>query len=118
MLPDKDRMCHRTGFTLSCRELVVSDKCKRWKQTPLENRLTKAQLDMWGCIDDMKADLLMFLGLQVEGLRGAMDKVHTGLTEAHVAKLNATLDLVGAIEGREQRRELPASQPKMIEAHQ
>jgi hypothetical protein len=57
--PDKRKMCHRTGFTKSCRDLLDEGTCQgRWV------RVTGVDLndagpepkafDLHGCVDDMQ----------------------------------------------------------------
>ena len=62
-MPPKERMCHLTGFTKSCRELVTSDACGRWAnilgQDPQRTNVT---IDKWACIDDHVPFLLLEIG--------------------------------------------------------
>lgn len=59
MLPDEKVMCHRTGFTKTCFECVVTHKCRLWKNVKLEGdpRLpegaTQSAVDHWDCADSL-----------------------------------------------------------------
>ena len=73
-LPKDDVSCHHTGFEKSCRALVTSGKCKRWRDLPGADPFTGEARSRWGCIDD----LVLFL--QGEAMRQA-DGTHTAITE-------------------------------------
>lgn len=62
MMPPKERMCHLTGFTKSCRELVTSEACCRWSNIVGTNPQTGATVDKWACIDDHVPFLLLEIG--------------------------------------------------------
>lgn len=51
-IPDKHIMCHRTGFTKSCREIVVEGQCRLWMQIQGMNPNTGEQMSQWGCADE------------------------------------------------------------------
>ena len=48
--PSLTRMCHRTGFTKKCRQLVSTGKCERWKILPVEEG--DRRYNKGDCIDD------------------------------------------------------------------
>lgn len=58
-IPDKDTMCHRTGFTKTCRECVVDHGCRLWKRITLEGdpRLpvgaAQSAIDHYDCVDSL-----------------------------------------------------------------
>ena len=58
-LPDKDTMCHRTGFNKSCRELVVGEACKRWLQIQGNHPNSGEPLNKSMCNDDWLPILMM-----------------------------------------------------------
>jgi hypothetical protein len=58
-LPDKDRGCHRTGFTKKCLSLVTKGTCKRWLQIQGKNPNTGEDINRSNCIDDWTPLLLM-----------------------------------------------------------
>lgn len=58
MLPDEKTMCHRTGFTKTCFECVVTHKCRLWKRVTLTDRHpeTGAEIskDTYDCVDSLQ----------------------------------------------------------------
>ena len=73
-------MCHQTGFTKSCRELVVDEKCDRWMQVQGNNPNTGEAINQSKCVDDWVPLLLiensqmqMQTGAAVESLRNVVD---------------------------------------------
>jgi len=58
-LPNKDRMCHLTGFCLSCRDLVTEGKCERWVNVQGQNPQTGEIINRFGCIDDWQTTLMI-----------------------------------------------------------
>ena len=62
MNPPKERMCHCTGFTKSCRDLVVSEACGRWTHVQGCHPQTGAPMDYYACVDDTIPVLLMSIG--------------------------------------------------------
>lgn len=57
--PDKETMCHRTGFAKSCFECVTQHGCRLWKQVTLEGdpRLppgaAQSAVTYWDCADSL-----------------------------------------------------------------
>lgn len=80
MLPDKDRLCHRTNFTLSCRELVAGEKCKRWKFIAGAHPQTGAELHHYDCLDDLTYIMLLNIGHAQAQLTASIDKKHNADT--------------------------------------
>ena len=80
-LPKPEALCHHTGFEKSCRELVTSGKCNRWRFLPGADPFTQEARQKWGCIDD----LVLFL--QGEASRQA-DAAHTAITEFREMAMN------------------------------
>lgn len=58
-LPDKDVMCHKTGFSKSCNKLVSSGKCNRWMQIQGNNPNTGEPVNRYKCVDDWIPMLLI-----------------------------------------------------------
>lgn len=62
--PDKETMCHRTGFTKSCFECVTQHGCRLWKHVVLEADPSTPPghavkpVDHWDCADSL-ADLYL-----------------------------------------------------------
>ena len=80
-LPDKEVMCHKTGFEKSCKSLVVDGVCNRWMQIQGNNPNTGEPLNQSKCIDDWTPYLLMEnskmqrqTGAAVESLINNVDK--------------------------------------------
>lgn len=74
MLPDKDVMCHRTGFEKSCFALVTEGKCKRWQNIQGEHPQTGVQMNHWDCADNLIPLLLINLGRQQNETTASVDK--------------------------------------------
>jgi hypothetical protein len=51
MLPDKEIMCHRTGFTKSCRSIVAEGQCQLWMNIIGLHPQTGEQINQWKCAD-------------------------------------------------------------------
>lgn len=58
MLPDKNVMCHYTGFTKSCREGVTEHSCQKWVHVQGTHPQTGDHIDKFSCADSV-AHLLM-----------------------------------------------------------
>lgn len=53
-IPDLKTMCHRTGFTKTCRECVVEHGCRLWKRVTLEGHPETAKpVDHYDCADSL-----------------------------------------------------------------
>lgn len=70
MLPEKETMCHRTGFTKSCFDCVVEHKCRLWTQIQGLHPQTGERIDQWGCADAWMP-LLMIENSQQQRQTGA-----------------------------------------------
>lgn len=78
-IPPKEMMCHHTGFTKSCRDLVTSGKCRRWIQVMGTNPNTGEPVNRWDCVDNWTPMLLIEnsqmqrqTGAAVESFRNVM----------------------------------------------
>lgn len=69
-IPDPKIMCHRTGFTRSCKEIVVEGQCRLWTQIMGVNPNTGDKIDRWGCADEF-LPLLMIENSQQQRQTGA-----------------------------------------------
>ena len=81
-LPGKETMCHKTGFTKSCRDLVTSEACNRWMQIQGNHPNTGEAINRSMCVDDWTPILLMEnsqmqrqTGAAVESLRNNVVKL-------------------------------------------
>lgn len=59
MLPDKDIGCHRTGFTKTCFDCVVTHRCQLWQQIIGMDKNTGEHLNSWGCSDAFTNKLIV-----------------------------------------------------------
>jgi hypothetical protein len=106
MLPPKDRLCHRTGFTQPCRDLVASDKCGRWRQVLGAHPQTGAEVANFDCIDDHVFLLLLSLGKQQGETTASVDKVHNGQSNdrrEHALIMVGLIDKLGEVGERIER---------------
>lgn len=69
-IPPKERKCHHTGFTKSCRALVTSGACPRWMQILGTNPNTGEEAQRWDCVDNWMP-LLMIENSQMQRQTGA-----------------------------------------------
>ena len=99
--PDKDNMCHRTGFTKSCRECVVDHGCRLWKRVTLEGHPETAKpVDAYDCADsliDLYLKDMLRRQLQttatVDSLRKEVHQANDQAMVGAIAHMNATLDV-------------------------
>jgi hypothetical protein len=83
--PDKKKMCHRTGFEKSCRDLLDSGACQgRWVEVIGRNPQTDAAVHAWGCVDD-----------QVHLLQLAVESRLIGIQAAVESRGNETIKMLG-----------------------
>lgn len=102
MLPDEKVMCHRTGFTKTCFECVVTHKCRLWKHVTLEGdpRLppgaTQSAVDHWDCADSL-ADLYLrdMLRRQLQ-TTATVDKLSNEVKQANDAGMATALNGLNA----------------------
>ena len=87
-IPDKNIMCHRTGFTKSCREIVVEGQCRLWMQIMGLNPNTGEEMNQWGCADEFLPLLLIEnsqmqrqTGAAVESLRNVVARSQEGVVQ-------------------------------------
>lgn len=74
--PPKERMCHKTGFAKSCRDLVVSEQCWLWDYLDGHDpRTGEAITRRWNCIDNHMYLLALQNGLQQDRMIATTDKV-------------------------------------------
>jgi hypothetical protein len=82
-LPEKDLLCHLTGFTKSCRHLVSEGACGRWRDLPVNNPNTGTNEVLWDCIDNhahiLRHDLVRCINsnsASIESMRNESKKAH------------------------------------------
>jgi hypothetical protein len=98
--PDKDVMCHRTGFTKSCFECVKEHGCRLWKHVSLEGdpRLppgaAQSAVDHWDCADSL-ADLYLrdMLRRQLQ-TTATVDELRKEVRESNAGAMGAILGSV------------------------
>lgn len=50
-IPEEGVMCHRTGFTRSCKEIVVAGQCRLWTHVQGLHPQSGEQIDSYDCAD-------------------------------------------------------------------
>lgn len=129
-IPDATTMCHRTGFTKSCRSCVVDQGCRLWKRVTLENDPNNTQppvkpVDAYDCADsliDLYLKDMLRRQLQtthtVDKTTAAVDHLRKEVRESH------DVSMVGAIShlnrqfqeiASHDQLSLPLPQRKLIE---
>jgi hypothetical protein len=76
-IPPKGIGCHRTGFTLNCRDLVVDGRCERWRhETVMVDGKMMAAFD---CVDHWHAQHTRETVMQVNGLARDIESLRNEL---------------------------------------
>jgi len=70
MFPDKDVMCHHTGFKISCLKGVTEHRCQKWMQVMGANPQTGEEINRYGCADSF-IPLLLIENSQMQRQTGA-----------------------------------------------
>jgi hypothetical protein len=52
-LPDEKVKCPHSGFTRSCRDIVIECACPKFVKVSGKNKNTDELIDKWGCIDSI-----------------------------------------------------------------
>ena len=72
--PDKAKMCHRTGFEKSCRDLLDDKICQgRWVNVIGKNPQTDEPVNRWGCVDDQAVLIQMSIEARLVGIQAAVE---------------------------------------------
>lgn len=125
-LPSEKRKCHLCHFEKSCRELVLSGACERWAQIKGTHPQTGADLDQWGCIDDLQHLLLLEIGNQTSKVSVELNVLRNEASKAHSEHM--TMGAIAVQKSREAIREavkeaedrarlLPSEAVALIESH-
>lgn len=73
-LPSKDRKCHHTGFTQSCRSLVADGACDKWSNLQGRHPQTGEPMNKWGCDESFTHLLLLEVAKAAhEGAKATLD---------------------------------------------
>lgn len=115
-IPDLKIMCHRTGFTKTCRECVVDHGCRLWKRVTLEGHPETAKpVDHYDCADSL-IDLYLkdMLRRQLQ-TTATVDKVANEVRNGNDAVLNSTLLRLNARMEEQQPLLGTETAPKLIE---
>lgn len=83
MLPDKTKMCHRTGFEKSCRNLVADGVCTRWMQIQGNNPNTGEPVNRYDCVDDWVPLLLIENSQQQRQTGAAVESFKNEMVKAN-----------------------------------
>lgn len=72
--PDKKKMCHRTGFEKSCRDLLDDGTCQgRWVNVQGRNPQTDEIINKWGCVDDQAVLIQLSMEARLVGVQAAIE---------------------------------------------
>jgi hypothetical protein len=72
--PDKRKMCHRTSFTRSCRDLLDEGVCQgRWVHIQGVNHNTGEPINVHGCVDDAQYLLQQSFEFRLVGIQAAVE---------------------------------------------
>lgn len=113
-IPQKDVMCHRTGFAKSCRECVVEHGCRLWKPLRLDvDKATgKTFVEHWDCADAHAHTLAINLLGRQDTTTASIDHLRKEVAEANDAGMGSTLAGLNAqirhfVEARDEAAQLP-----------
>jgi hypothetical protein len=95
LLPDKNVMCHHTGFKMACFKGVTEHSCPKWIHITGTDPATGQSVDKYGCSDSFMHMLMIEntmvqhqTGAAVDSFRNEMLKLN-GVSQApQVALLN------------------------------
>ncbi len=102
-LPDKETGCHRTGFTKTCFECVVTHKCRLWKPVvfKFDPKTGKPPEQKYDCLDSLQDAYFHSLIKIQEGTTESVNDLRNNVAQANdhamvgtLARLNEKLDLV------------------------
>ncbi len=115
-IPDEKRKCPRTGFTQSCRALVLDGTCQdRWVDLIVKNTQTGTEDRRWGCVDDLALTVNLSIEARLLGVQAATEKrgdvTNSLLMDAMMRQERQHREALGFIdEHRAQQEALPAPQ--------
>jgi hypothetical protein len=73
-LPPKERKCHHTGFSKSCRQLVADGACGKWDFIQGANPQDGAPMMKWDCSENFTHFLLIEIAkASHEGTKATLD---------------------------------------------
>lgn len=87
MLPDKNVMCHRAGFKVSCYKGVTGHGCQLWMEILGANPQTGQDFHRYGCADSFVPLLLIENSQMQRQTAGAVESFRN-----EMVKLNLPLD--------------------------
>lgn len=73
-LPPEKKMCHRTGFEKSCRELCLSGACQdRWVGAEVHDKTKDVKFFKWACVDDLTHYIQFGIESRLLGIQAAVE---------------------------------------------
>ena len=118
MLPDAKRKCHHTGFTKSCRKLVVDGHCQgRWVQVQGVHPQTGEALSRWECVDNLTPMLLLESTQQQRQTCASIDRLRHETAQRGDSQREAMIQAVAALPAALERPAVLAlsSAPRALE---
>lgn len=115
-LPDRNTMCHRTGFAKSCFECVTQHGCRLWKDLAIDaDRETGAvKRSVWGCIDALMHTYMLNLIGRQDTTTASVDSLRKDVRDANDVGMGSALAGINAQLGhmRMRRDEIPNLAPE------
>lgn len=103
-LPDKEIMCHHTGFEKRCFDMVVHSKCRKWVHVQGKNPQTNGDVDTFDCrdhVDHMLTIAILQAQRQttatVDALRKEVNEGNDQSMTGLIGNLNRQMESVAAI---------------------
>lgn len=74
-MPDKNVMCHHTGFTRSCFSIVCEHTCSKWASLRGLDPSTGKEVEMNACVDAMMPKLMLEQAAKIQAMSAAMESM-------------------------------------------
>lgn len=82
-IPDPKIMCHRTGFTRACRDIVVEGQCRLWTEILGKHPQTDETVHQWGCADEFLPLLMIENSQQQRQTAAAVESFRNEMVAAN-----------------------------------
>jgi hypothetical protein len=86
-LPDRNIRCPATGFTKTCREIIIEHECPKYVQIRGTNPNTGDPIDRFGCVDSFIPMLLIENSQQQRQTGAAVESFRNEMVKANEATL-------------------------------
>lgn len=114
--PDKKKMCHRTGFCKSCRDLLDEKICQgRWVNITGANMNTGEPMNAYGCVDDVQYILQHSFEHRLVGIQAAVEG-RGDATQAALQQLTSVTAKAAVLDQQRHDQTLSLIKPRPLTA--